>query len=186
MFETAFPGTQTFLPLFTNAAAQPLSRFHQHSAIYNEAGRARIQSTFSGVCLVFIWCLLLFGNTLSRSDLSTKNGLNTDVITTCLQRQKHIKPFGRHSKTACRGFKSFCPCQTPKSEKRLEQAIFRTFLFDISSKKSHGARSDNTILTLKKSSKCSSGGNKSNASVGHIIKISAVFCRLITNLFDDF
>ena len=112
MFEKAFPGTQTFLPLFTNAAAQPLSRFHQHSAIYNEAGRARIQSTFSGVCLVFIWCLLLFGNTLSRSDLSTENGLNTDVITTCLQRQKHIKPFGRHSKTACRGFKSFCPCHS--------------------------------------------------------------------------
>ena len=90
------------------------------------------------------------------------------------------------SKTACRGFKSFCPCQTPKSEKRLEQAIFRTFLFDISSKKSHGARSENTVLTLKKSSKCSSGGNKSNVSVRHIIKISAVFDWLITKLFADF
>ena len=124
MFETAFPGTQTFLPLFTNAAAQPLSRFHQHSAIYNEAGRARIQSTFSGVCLVFIWCLLLFGNTLSRSDLSTENGLNTSVIITCSQRQKHIKPFGRHSKTACRGFKSFCPCQTDS----LKNGLFKPFL----------------------------------------------------------
>ena len=186
MFETAFPGTQTFLPLFTNAAAQPLSRFHQHSAIYNEAGRARIQSTFSGVCLVFIWCLLLFGNTLSRSDLSTENGLNTGVIITCSQRQKHIKPFGRHSKTACREFESYCPCQTQKSEKRLKQAISRTFLFDISSKKSHGARSENTVLTLKKSSKCSSGGNKSTVSVGYIIKISAVFGWLITKLFADF
>jgi len=124
MFETAFPGTQTFLPLFTNAAAQPLSRFHQHSAIYNEVGRARIQSTFSGVCLVFIWCLLLFGNTLSRSDLSTENGLNTGVIITCSQRQKHIKPFGRHSKTACRGFKSFCPCQTQS----LKNGLFKPFL----------------------------------------------------------
>ena len=98
----------------------------------------------------------------------------------------HLTNPQSNSKTACRGFKSFCPCQTQKSEKRLEQAIFRTFLFDISSKKSHGARSDNTILTLKKSSKCSSGGNKSNASVGHIIKISAVFGWLITKLFADF
>ncbi|MBK6087946.1 hypothetical protein [Ruminococcus difficilis] len=131
MFETAFPGTQTFLPLFTNAAAQPLPRFHQHSAIYNKAGRARIQSTFSGVCLVFIWCLLLFGNTLSHSDIRPENGLNTDIIANHLQRQTPVKPFGRHSKTACRGFKSFCPCQTQKSEKWLEQAILRTFPFDI-------------------------------------------------------
>ena len=79
------------------------------------------------------------------------------------------------SKTACRGFKSFCPCQTPKSEKRLEQAIFRTFLFDISSKKSHGARSENTVVTLKKSSKCSSGGNKSIVSVGYSIKRASFF-----------
>ena len=112
MFETAFPGTQTFLPLFTNAAAQPLSRFHQHSAIYNEACRARIQSTFSGVCLVFIWCLLLFGETVSYSDLSPENGLNTDVIAKHSQRQTPVNPFGRHSKTACRGFKSFCPCHS--------------------------------------------------------------------------
>ena len=90
-----------------------------------------------------------------------------------------------HSKTACRGFKSFCPCQTQKSEKRLKQAISRTFLFDISSKKSHGARSKNKVLTLKKSSRCSSGGNKSTVSVGYIIKISAVFGKLITKLFAD-
>ena len=110
MFEKAFPGTQTFLPLFTNAAEQPLPRFNQHSAIYNEACRARIQSTFSGVCLVFIWCLLLFGETVSYSDLSPENGLNTDVIAKHSQRQTPVNPFGRHSKTACRGFKSFCPC----------------------------------------------------------------------------
>lgn len=122
------PGTHTFLLLLVGIASQPLPRFQQRSSNHNEAGDARIQSAFPGVYLVFIWCLLLFGVTVSRSDLSPENGLNTGVIITCSQRQKHIKPFGRHSKTACRGFKSFCPCQTQKSEKRLEQAIFRTFL----------------------------------------------------------
>ena len=97
-----------------------------------------------------------------------KNGLKSAYP--CAFRALYIA-----SKTACRGFKSFCPCQTPKSEKRLEQAIFRTFLFDISSKKSHGARSENTVLTLKKSSKCSSGGNKSIVSVGYSIKRASFF-----------
>ena len=102
-----------------------------------------------------------------------KKGLKSAYLCT-------FRAFYSHSKTACRGFKSFCPCQTPKSEKRLEQAIFRTFLFDISSKKSHGARSENTVLTLKKSSKCSSGGNKSTVSVRYSIKKAAIFGRLAT------
>jgi len=103
-------------------AAEPLlftvlliPRFCICSSALRVTNKARIRTTIPGVCLVFIWCLLQFVDTNSYSQIRRKNGLNTDYNKSHLQRQTHINAIGRHSKTACRGFKSFCPCHFRKS-----------------------------------------------------------------------
>ena len=104
-------------------AAEPLlftvlliPRFCICSSALRVTNKARIRTTIPGVCLVFIWCLLQFVDTNSYSQIRRKNGLNTDYNKSHLQRQTHINAIGRHSKTACRGFKSFCPCQIRTQE----------------------------------------------------------------------
>ena len=100
-------------------AAEPLlfsvlliPRFCICSSALRVTNTARIRATILGVCLVFIWCLLQFVDTNNYSQIRRKNGLNTDYNKSHLQRQTHINAIGRHSKTACRGFKSFCPCHS--------------------------------------------------------------------------